>query len=303
MALALLLTADAARALRDSSVSQQTGSTDTSQEEVGVVKADTKTSTTTMNTDSWATTPASSSLDSEKTVSFNSIHAVATTAPPVVTSSDASQDVGQTTGYREIDARKTEAPKDSSSSGDNDVNVGDSNQHETISDEDDEDEDSTDKDNLRNDVTTPKVTPKPTTKAPKPMSTPKPALTPTPAPTPAPTPPPTSFTKLVENPPKPGSVEAPPKQGSYSGSSGSWSTGQRVTGQSYETSSGNSTAEALEKSTTASASLTSSRSLDNSLMVFIIGGVAAVGALVVVVSRKVIKETGDDEHLERSSFY
>ncbi|KUF96884.1 Endopolygalacturonase 6 [Phytophthora nicotianae] len=108
-------------------------------------------------------------------------------------------------------------------------------------------------------------------KAPTPVSTPKPA----------------------QGPPHPGSFDARPKSWSSSGS-----TEQTVEDQSYQTNS----ASALENRTKSAALVTDNRSFDQTLVVVIVGVVGAIGALLMFVSRKVLKETRDSD-LEDSSIF
>ncbi|KAG6960421.1 hypothetical protein JG687_00008234 [Phytophthora cactorum] len=69
--------------------------------------------------------------------------------------------------------------------------------------------------------------------------------------------------------------------------------------QSYQTSS----AKALENKTKSASLVTENRSFDQTLVVVIVGVVGAIGALLMFVSRKVLKETGDDQDLEDSSIF
>ncbi|CAI5715895.1 unnamed protein product [Peronospora effusa] len=61
--------------------------------------------------------------------------------------------------------------------------------------------------------------------------------------------------------------------------------------------------EVLENETKSAFSTTASRSLDQTLVVVIIGVVGAIGTLVMFVSRRVLKEQDDDLYLEDSRFF
>ncbi|EGZ14290.1 hypothetical protein PHYSODRAFT_248639 [Phytophthora sojae] len=320
LALTLLLTADAARALRTSSVETQhqagstTGSGSAAVNEVqvgdvdaGVVTTDTTQSSTTFTKKTWGA--GSHSDASKKSVSFSSlVQTTATVAP---------------SGERSI-----EEPKSASGSMDNEVGTpsattkakgttsakqDDDDSDESFDLQSDDDSADSGSDSENHDKTTGKTGT--SNKS-------------TPAPTPTPTPTPTSASQQTTYPPQPthpGSIDA--KTLSWSeptmypqttqpvsnviatttpstGSSASGSaSGQPVQGQSYQVSGSAKSAEAFEKSTKSAASTTDSRSLDETLVVVIVGVVGAIGALLMFVSRKVLQETGDDEDMADSSFF
>ncbi|KAI9984749.1 hypothetical protein PInf_006176 [Phytophthora infestans] len=169
---------------------------------------------------------------------------------------------------------------DKSCSRSGDTKQGDSDNEDGSIDADEKDEsDESNANSKSNDATTgAKGT---TNKATTPVSTPAPTRAPTPAPTPAPT----------QGPPRPGSFDARPQSRSSSGST------EETVEQEFASTNA---AKALENKSAAFG--TDNRSFDQTLVVVIVGVVGAIGALLMVVSRKVLKETRDDD-LEDSSIF
>ncbi|ETK95659.1 hypothetical protein L915_01428 [Phytophthora nicotianae] len=288
LALALLLTAVDGRTLR----SLGTGSTSNliNQQEVGVVTTDSQQSTTTVTTRAWKSGSYSASQLDEKSVSFDSL--VKTTTAPMERSTEQSKEESGSMDHEvqtpcAMDRDKSSSDAGDAKQGDNDDDDGSFDAYEK-----DESDDSSANSKSNDETTSAKgTTNKETTPASTPVPTPAPTPTPTPAPTAAPTP--VSTPKPAQGPPHPGSFDARPKSWSSSGS-----TEQTVEDQSYQTNS----ASALENRTKSAALVTDNRSFDQTLVVVIVGVVGAIGALLMFVSRKVLKETRDSD-LEDSSIF
>uniref|UniRef100_A0AAV1UZU5 Mid2 domain-containing protein n=1 Tax=Peronospora matthiolae TaxID=2874970 RepID=A0AAV1UZU5_9STRA len=110
----------------------------------------------------------------------------------------------------------------------------------------------------------------------------------------------------ITPPSVPTSRALPPHHEALSAKAKEWlpsfsSSKTKSTGRSEESSD---SADVLENSTkSASSTVTSSSSFDQTLVVVIIGVVGAIGAFLLVVSRKVLQETGDDDDLEDLSLF
>nr|BAP69101.1 RxLR effector candidate protein [Hyaloperonospora arabidopsidis Emoy2] len=110
----------------------------------------------------------------------------------------------------------------------------------------------------------------------------------------------------ITPPSVPTSRALPPHHEALSAKAKEWSSSfssskTKSTGRSEEASD---SADVLENSTkSASSTVTSSSSFDQTLVVVIIGVVGAIGAFLLVVSRKVLQETGDDDDSEDSSLF
>ncbi|KAE9330978.1 hypothetical protein PF008_g15618 [Phytophthora fragariae] len=315
LALTLLLSADAARALRSVETQHPTGNTTGSGSasvsevqvgdlEAGVVTTGMTQSTTTFTKKTWG---AGSHNDvNKKSVSFTSlVQSTATSAPSGPKSaSSASGSTDNEVGTPSATSNTKGKSATSAKQGDDDDSDGSF---------DVESSDDSSSDSKTHDKTTGKSgTSKSNTSVPTP--TPTPTSTPAPKQTtyhqPQPTHPgsidikPLSWSEPTMHPqtPQPGSgvVDTKPVTGSSSSASAS---GQPVQGQSFEVSGSANNAASFEKSTKSAASTTSSRSLDETLVFVIVGVVGAIGALLMFVSRKVLQETGDDEELTGASFF
>ncbi|KAE9018334.1 hypothetical protein PR003_g13610 [Phytophthora rubi] len=319
LALTLLLSVDAARALRSSVETQHptgstTGSGSASVSEVqvgdleaGVVTTDTTQSSTTFTKKTWGA--GSNSDVNKKSVSFTSlVQSTATSAPSGPKSASSASgstdnEVGTPSATSNIKSKSaTSAKQDDDDDSDGSFDFESS----------DDSVDSISDSKTHGKTTGKSGTSKSTTSVPTP--TPTPTSTPAPKQTtyhqPQPTHPgsidikPLSWSEPTMHPqtPQPGSgvVDTKPVTGSSSSASAS---GQPVQGQSFEVSGSANNAASFEKSTKSAASTTSSRSLDETLVFVIVGVVGAIGALLMFVSRKVLQETGDDEELTGASFF
>ncbi|OWZ06352.1 RxLR effector protein [Phytophthora megakarya] len=287
------------------------GSGAVQQQEVGVVTTDTTQSTTTVNK-AWNSTDSSQPCE-QKSVSFDSL--VKTTTAPIEQSTEQpksfSSSASASMDHEILTPKSTGSSSDSSCEGKRHHASDDS----TKQDDDDGSFDDNEKDES-DDSHAGKMNHttifKPNEKAINKISTVNktatlPQVTPAPTPkTPGPTLPTTAASVHVL-PPNPGTFEAKPTDwtsNSGSDKSKSWSNSgsndQSVEGQSYEDTN---SAKALENKTKSASLATSSRALDQTLVVVIVGVVGAIGALLMFVSRKVLKETGDDKDLEDTSIF
>ncbi|KAG6606641.1 putative secreted RxLR effector protein [Phytophthora cinnamomi] len=307
VALALLLTADAARALRTSiGAKQQTGSNtgsgsaavqvEVGDVEAGVVSTDTTQSSTTFTKKTWGA--GSYSGTNKKSVSFASL--VQTQEPKLASSAS-----GATDDEVGTPSATTSPSKSTNSKGSKDAKQGDDDDSYGSFDLESDDGSA---DSCSNSKAHDKTTGKTGTSktwAPTPTSASEQTKY-----TPPTTHPgtieikslswsePTLYPQTTQPGPYVAGIYSKPTSGSASSASG-----QPVQGQSYGVLSSANAPETLEKSTKSAASTTSSKSLDETLVLVIVGVVGAIGALLMFVSRKVLQETGDDRDLANSSFF